>query len=347
MNSSLPLLSCNSSRAETCGVEPQSPALTVFLSLVFLGGILLNSFSLWIFCFRMPQWSSGTILQFHLALSDAIGTPAAPFLAAYFSLGSTWPFGQFLCQLMVIFLSTHLYGSIFFLMLISVHRYVAVVHFSKSSPIRRRGFVKKLCLGVWLALLALGLTFFGFLKTSQVGNHTLCLSIHQGELTGAYFAVNFVLLVPGFLVPFGVSATCYGLLLCSLSKMNTINQKAWAVKAKSLRMIAGSVAIFAVCFVPLQVARTVGVVLKNFFPDRCSLLQWTEVAYYASWVLAGANCCLDPVLYCFGSRKFTQTFRSSLRRVGVRFRDGAAEPEEGESASQSVTSGGTASARAP
>ncbi|XP_041098519.1 P2Y purinoceptor 4 [Polyodon spathula] len=320
-----------------CPAEPQSIIIPVFLVLVFLGGFILNSASLWIFWFRIPHWNSGMILQFHLVLSDAMVIPAAPFMAIYYSLGSHWPFGQFLCQLKAFFLSTHLYSSIYFLMLISVHRYVAVVHYTRVSRMKSKDFVHKLCLGVWFFLSIKGMALFFILETSEVGNRIKCLSIHQDQLTGVYFVMNFVLLVPGFLLPFAISVTCYSLLVSSVSKMKTNTLKGKVIKSKSLKMIAVCMSIFVACFTPLHVARTLGVVVKKFFPSACALLTQVESAYYISWTLAGANCCLDPMIYCFGSEKFNKTFRGSLNRIGFRFHRPAAARGM-DSTSQSMTS---------
>ncbi|MBN3299456.1 P2RY2 protein, partial [Amia calva] len=332
----------NDSAAEPCMVEPQSPVLSVFLCLVFLGGLLLNCFSLWLFWFRVHHWTPGIILQFHLALSDALMTPSAPFMVFYLSLGSHWPFGQFLCQMKVFLLSTHLDGSIFFLTLISMQRYVTVVLYNQRSRLKNRAFVCKLCCGVWLLLLLKGLMFFLMFKTSQAEsrehgqNHTLCLSVFQMELMESYI-IGFVLLVPCFLLPFGVSLACYSLLACSVSKVNSSTPKGRSVKAKSLRMITICVVIFTLCFIPLEVSRTLGVVFQKVFRDRCSLLQSVETAYYVSWILAGANCCLDPLIYCYGSRKFTKAFRSSMRKIGVQLEEQSPTENELDTTSQSMT----------
>uniref|UniRef100_A0A8C7TTY8 G-protein coupled receptors family 1 profile domain-containing protein n=1 Tax=Oncorhynchus mykiss TaxID=8022 RepID=A0A8C7TTY8_ONCMY len=279
-----------------CTVEPQHISITVFLLQVFLVGFLLNSFSLWVFCCRIPQWSSGAVLQFHLAVSDAIITPVAPFIATYFVMGSHWPFGAFLCKLKIALLFIHFYGSILFLTLISIHRYVAVVQFKQGSCMKRKVFVH------------------------QVGNRTLCLSIHQRDYIETYFAINFVLLTLGFLMPFSVAVTCYVQIARSVSRININTFKGRGIKAKSRKVVAMCLVIFGLCFMPLNVIRTGAVVLKKYFPEQCILLQ-VETSYYYSWVLAGANCCLDPLLYCFGSHNFVKAIHRSLRKCDVKFKE--------------------------
>ncbi|XP_029916561.1 P2Y purinoceptor 2 [Myripristis murdjan] len=306
---SLPPLN-SSNESESCPVQPQHVSINVLLNLVFLLGFLLNSFSLWVFCCRMPRWNPGTMLQFHLALSDAIATPATPMMAVYFAMGSHWPFGQFLCQVKIALLSSHFYGSTVFLTLISIHRYVAVVRFNRGSCMKRKAFVKKLCAGVWFVLLIQAVIYAFILPLGKAGRNNQCLSIHQKDLTEAYFVINFILFIFGFVVPFLVSAFCYKRLASTLTHLNVSTAKGLVVKVKSQRMIGVCLVIFGLCFLPLNMTRTVGVVLKKYYPQQCHVLLRFETAYYASWILAGVNCCLDPVLYCFGSQRFMATFQS-------------------------------------
>ncbi|XP_014826485.1 PREDICTED: P2Y purinoceptor 4-like [Poecilia mexicana] len=302
-------LTTNSSPSH-CQGENQHFALTFFLCLVFFIGFLLNMFSLWVFCCRFPCWTSGTTLQFHLALSDAIATPVTPMMAVYFAMGNDWPFGRFLCQVKIALLSSHFYGSTIFLTLISIHRYITVVHFNKSCRFKRKAFVQKLCACVWCLLAIQALVYAILLPPSKEKGSSQCLSIHQRNLTDFYFIINFFLFIFGFLIPFSVSAVCYGRLANTLTNLNSSTAKGLKVKLKSQRMIGVCLLIFGVCFLPLNIVRTLGVVLKKFFPEKCDVLQQIETAYYTTWILAGVNSCLDPVLYCFGSQNFRDAFQS-------------------------------------
>ncbi|XP_072521075.1 P2Y purinoceptor 2-like [Salminus brasiliensis] len=317
-NNSILLNSMKENSSVSCPVVSQHISIAVLLCLVLLLGLLLNIFSVWVFLRRMPKWKAGTILQFHLAISDAIICPLAPFIMVYFALGGNWAFGSLMCRVKIALLTTHFYGSILFLTLISVHRYVSVVYHSQDSCLKQKDFVKRLCAGVWLFVLIKGVVCFSLLDISTVGNHTVCLSIHQGENIEVYFAMNFVLLIPGFLVPFTISLFCYIRLARSLSSINICHQKGKQIKSKSQKMVAICLVIFGLCFLPMNVVRTMIVVVKKYFSSNCDLLLQVETAYYASWVLSSANCCLDPLIYCFSSENFTKAVRSSLRKIGAR-----------------------------
>lgn len=302
-----------------CPMKPQHISISVLICLTFLVGLLLNVFSLWVFTCKTPEWTSNTVFQVHLAVSDVIICPMGPFMAVYYHTAN-WPFGKALCQLKIALMTFHIYSSILFLTLISIHRYVVVVCYNQDSYMNRKNFVQKLCFGVWLLVLVKGTVLAMILDTSTVNNHTLCLSIHQDQYTNSYFIANFSVLIPGLLLAFTVSVICYSLLVRSMSRLDTSHDSGQAIKKKSCKMVTVCLAIFVVCFTPMNVVRSVGLVVKKFFPSNCSLLLKLETAYYVSWILAGANCCLDPIIYCFSCQKFTKTFRISLRRIGLRLK---------------------------
>ncbi|XP_072289587.1 P2Y purinoceptor 2-like [Eucyclogobius newberryi] len=293
---------------ETCLPATSHSSITVLMGLVFFVGFILNVFSVWVFCCRLLSWSAGTVLQFNLALSDALATPVTPLMAVYFAMGNEWTSGRFLCQVKIALLSSHFYGSTIFLTLISVHRYTAVVHFNKRCFMKDKSSIKKLCAGMWLLLFALSLVYAFILPTTKEGKSRQCFNFSQKNLTNTFFAINFVLFTVGFLLPLGISASCYFCLSDTLTRLNTSNPKGLKVKLKSQRMIRMCLVIFGICFLPMNVIRTTGVVLIKYYPQRCSALQSVQTAYYASWIFAGVNGCLDPLLYCFGSHSFREAF---------------------------------------
>ncbi|XP_075042198.1 P2Y purinoceptor 4-like [Mixophyes fleayi] len=292
-----------------CKPQPINVFISIGLSLIFLVGFALNCISLWIFWFRVKQWDSTVVLQFNLAISDAIITPAAPAIIIYF-VADHWTFGTFLCQFKVFLLSTHMYGSIIFLTLISIHRYFTVAHNVKRTALTNKSFITKLCFVIWGCLCLHGIPFFLLLKTSEVHGVTKCFSIHQNENALSYFVLNSVLLLFGLLVPFSVTLVCYSLLSRYILKVNPMNTLSKVMVSKAVQTIFFSLIIFIVCYIPIHITRTMGVAIIQFFPTSCSLLERLEVAYYITWLLAETNCCLDPILYCFASERFKYTFTS-------------------------------------
>ncbi|XP_072289001.1 P2Y purinoceptor 2-like [Eucyclogobius newberryi] len=298
----------NSSDFESCQPRPQPMSIPVLTCLISFIGFILNVFSLWVFCCRLPSWSAGTVLQFNLALSDILATPVTPLIAVYHAMGNGWPFGKVLCTVMVAFLSAQFYGSTIFLTLISFYRYKVVAHFNKSSRMKNKSFIKKLCAGVWLFLLAHSLVYGFATPSTKVGKITQCYSFSQRSQKNSLFIISCVLVSVGFLLPLSISATCYIRVKNALARLNNITPNTLKVKLKSQHMIRMCLIIFVICFLPMNVIRTTAVVVLKFYRVQCHVSDHLQTAYFASMVVAGLNCCLDPLLYCFGS----QTFRDAV-----------------------------------
>lgn len=296
-----------------CMPQRLHPAIPALGTLLLLGCILLNGMSFWVFCFRIKQWDSGTILQFSLVLGDVLIIPVAPLRISYLSLGNQWPFGEFLCQFEVFLHSMHMYSSIYFLTLICIHRYFVVARYKSKSVWKKTSFLRKLSLFVWLVLFFQGLPFFFLLKTSVIDGSAKCLNIHQSELSSVYYFYNTVLLVISFLLPFAISLTCGALLGAAIAKVAKKSSRGKKMKSRSLQMITVSLVIFAICFGPLHICRTIGVIVK-YYGMSCKLLHQVEVAYYVSWVFTMANTCLDPLIYVFANDKFRRSFADSFRK---------------------------------
>ncbi|XP_055017754.1 P2Y purinoceptor 2-like [Boleophthalmus pectinirostris] len=300
----------NSSDSGICLPSAEHMSIPVLMCLVFFMGFLLNVFSLWVFCCRMSSWSTGTILQFCLALSDALGAPVTPLIAVYFAMGNDWPFGKVLCTVKIALLSSQFYGSTIFLTLISFHRYKVVVHFNKSSRMKDKSFIKKLCAGVWLFLITHSLVYGFGVPATKEGEVTHCFSFSQVSLKNSFFIIGCVLVSVGFLIPLSISATCYFRVKNALTCLNNITAKSLKVKLKSQRMIQMCLIIFIICFLPMNVIRTTAIFMMKFYPEHCHVLHQLQTAYYVSWIIAGLNCFLDPLLYCFGSQNFRDAFPS-------------------------------------
>lgn len=297
----------------TCRPQELHPAIPTLLALLSVGGLAFNAISLWIFWFIQKRWNAGTLLQFNLAVMDTIVLPVTPLMVVYFALGNHWPFGQFLCQLQVFMLSTHLYGSIYFLMLISVHRYQATIHYHVQSLWRQKTFLKKLIVVVWAVLLVQGLPIFFFLKTTVIDGSVKCLSIHQSELSSLYLIYSIILGLLGFLLPFGVSCTSYVMLGSYIARISQANLRGRLMKTKSIQMIVVALVIFGVCFMPLHVCGLVASIAR-YQHMSCQFLHAVQVAYFISVVFTMVNCCLDPFIYNFANEKFNQAFLHALKR---------------------------------
>ncbi|XP_068104746.1 P2Y purinoceptor 1-like [Hyperolius riggenbachi] len=292
-----------------CQPQPVNPFIPVFLSFIFFIGFMLNCVSLWIFWFKVKQWNAMVVLQFNLAITDAFITPVVPLIITY-CLTGRWSFGVFFCQFKLFILSIHVYGSIYFLTLISIHRYFSVTRNVKRKALTKKTFVTKISVVIWGILMFQGLPFFFVLETSEIHGVTKCLSIHQTDHINLFFVWTWLNLFYGLLIPFSVTLACYSLLIRYLFKVKPMNALSKVMLSKSVMTVFVSLIIFIICYIPNNVTRVVAASFAWIFPDHCSLLEKSEDAFNITAAILGTNCFMDPILYCFASDNYRATFTS-------------------------------------
>ncbi|XP_060613738.2 P2Y purinoceptor 2-like [Anolis sagrei] len=302
----------NTTNATQCPPVELHLVIPTLLSVFSLVGLVFNGFSLWIFWFVIKHWNSGAMLQFSLALADSMILPLAPLMVTYFYLGSHWPFGEFLCQLLAFLLNTHFYGSVYFLTLICIHRYQVIVHYNSKTLWRRRSSLKKLILVFWFLLFLQGLPLFFFLKTSVISGKVKCMSILQSEMSSLYLAYG-ILRGTCFLLSFAITFISYMRLGIYIANINPASLRGQVMKTKSIQIIVLTLLVYAVGFVPVHVCMTVAAIMR-LYEISCTLLNHIQIAYYVSVVFSVVNSCLDPFIYNFANEKFHKFISQFLKK---------------------------------
>ncbi|XP_068104076.1 lysophosphatidic acid receptor 6-like [Hyperolius riggenbachi] len=292
-----------------CQPQPVNPFIPIFLSFIFFIGFVLNCISLWIFWFKVKQWNAMVVLQFNLAITDAMVTPAAPLIIIY-SLTDRWSFGVFLCQFEIFILSIHVYGSMYFLAVISIFRYFSVAQNAKRKVLTTKPFIKNLCLIMWGFLICQAIPSFFVVETSEVHGVTRCLSIQQTDQTRLFYILTWVVLFVGLLIPFFITLASYSLLIRYLLRVKPMNSLSKVMLSKSVMTIFVTLMIFIICYIPNNITRVAVITIASFYRDNCSLLENVENVFNITAAIMATNCLMDPILYCFASDKFRTAFIS-------------------------------------
>jgi hypothetical protein len=91
-----------------------------------------------------------------------------PFLVASYVMRDRWVFGDFMCRLVRFLFYFNLYGSIFFLTCISVHRYLGICHPMRTVMLETERAVKWTCVLIWAVVFALTCPIFRFAQSGYV-----------------------------------------------------------------------------------------------------------------------------------------------------------------------------------
>ncbi|XP_041029911.1 apelin receptor B-like [Carcharodon carcharias] len=324
--------------------EPSYVLIPCIYLLVFVLGLAGNGTVIWASWQPRAQRKSADAFIAHLALADLTFVLTLPLWAAYAARGYRWPFGPVLCKLSSYLVLLNMYSSVFCLTCLSVDRYQAIVGSAAGagggrSP--RRGPRKR---GLWLAaswasagVLALpALVFRGAVElpwggeeeeVEEVGGgggpQTVCdmdLSpLGQDEEVQAAWLAAFGLSSTsfGFLLPFAVMASCYGLVGSALSShFQGGGARRRRRRRRLLSVILSLVLAFGLCWLPFHLLKTLvtldGLALLEL---PCGLRALAAVAHPYTTCLAYVNSCLNPLLYAWLDPDFRARCRRSLRRL--------------------------------
>ncbi|NP_001006591.1 P2Y purinoceptor 2 isoform X1 [Sus scrofa] len=308
-------------------------------------GLSLNAGALYIFLCRLKTWNASTTYMFHLAVSDALYAASLPLLVYYYARGDHWPFSTALCKLVRFLFYTNLYCSILFLTCISVHRCLGVLRPLRSLRWGHARYARRVAAAVWGLVLACQAPALYFITTTAQGGRITCHDTSAPELFSHFVAYSLVMLSVLFAAPFAVILVCYALMARRLLRpaYGTAGGLPRA-KRKSVRTIAVVLAVFALCFLPFHVTRTLYYSFRTL-DLSCHTLDAINMAYKITRPLASANSCLDPVLYFLAGQRLVRFARDAkpptdatptaqaCRRLGLRRSHGTDTKRTEDSAS--------------
>ncbi|NWW38600.1 CLTR2 protein, partial [Panurus biarmicus] len=272
----------------------------MYLFIFFLGAVG-NSLSIYVF-FQTSQRTSVNIYMQNLAISDLMFVITLPFRASYFLLGSRWIFGDILCRIMTYTLYMNMYCSIYFLTVLSMVRFVAIVHPFKRGKLTDMKYARITCAAIWIFVLAAASPLLNK-GIAGYGNSVKCLDLHPSSAPRLLMVNSFVLVV-GFILPFGTIVFCYVFAIRALLKSRTPQSKRAICHRKALLTIIITLCISLICFLPYHVLRTVHLMYSS-----CSQANLHK-ALVVTLCLADMNSCLDPFLYYFTAENFKAKARS-------------------------------------
>ncbi|KFU90693.1 Cysteinyl leukotriene receptor 2, partial [Chaetura pelagica] len=275
----------------------------MYLSIFFLGTVG-NGLSIYVFFQPLKRKTSVNIYLQNLAVSDLLFVITLPFRATYFLLGSHWIFGDIICRIMTYTLYVNMYGSIYFLTVLSVVRFIAIVYPFKHWKITNMKYARIICTAIWVFVLAACSPLLGK-EMAGYRNPAKCLDLHPSS-TFRVLLMNSFALIMGFILPFCTIIVCYIFAIKTLLKSMTLQRKKPVCHKKALSTIIITLILFLICFLPYHVLRT-----AHLMYSSCSQANLPmHKALVVSLCLAAMNSCLDPILYYFAAEDFKVKIKS-------------------------------------
>ncbi|XP_057562277.1 CX3C chemokine receptor 1 [Hippopotamus amphibius kiboko] len=267
--------------------------LPILYSLVFAFGLVGNLLVVFALSNSQKSKSITDIYLLNLALSDLLFVATLPFWTHY--LVNEQGLHNAVCKLTTAFFFIGFFGGIFFITIISIDRYLAIVLAANSMNNRTVQHGVTISLGVWAAAILVAAPQFMF--TKQKGNE--CLGDYPEVLQEIWPVLrNIEVTFLGFLLPLLTMSYCYFRIMRTLFSCK--NHK----KAKAMRLIFLVVIVFFLFWTPYNVMIFLETLnLYNFFPS-CDTKRDVKLALNVTETIAFTHCCLNPFIYAFAGEKF-------------------------------------------
>ncbi|KAK5866298.1 hypothetical protein PBY51_020499 [Eleginops maclovinus] len=292
--------------------QGSSTLMTALISLtVFMVGLTGNTLAIYVVLRYAKMKTVTNIYILNLAVADELYIIGLPFLTTQNVL-SYWPFGTFLCRVVMTADSMNQFTSIFCLTVMSIDRYLAVVHPIRSTKWRHPRVAKVVSAAVWAVSFVVVLPVVIFSDVQDTFNSC---NMNWPEPKNAW-STAFILYTAtvGFFGPLLIICLCYLLIVI---KMKSSGLRAGFTKRrrserKVTRMVVVIVVVFVLCWLPFFIINIVNLVV--IIPES----SITAGIYFFAVILSYANSCANPVLYGFLSDNFRQSFRKVLCVGSVR-----------------------------
>ncbi|XP_053535494.1 C-C chemokine receptor type 1 isoform X2 [Ictalurus punctatus] len=283
-----------------------SHILPVLYSLFFVVGFLGNMLVLWVIL-RGPQMKSMTdVSLLNLAIADLLLIFSLPFLAHY--ARDTWVFGRAMCTLVLSVYYIGFYAGIFFIVLMSIDRYLAIVHAVFILRIRTKIYGILASLVVWIIAIAASFPELLYLGVKENGTEVVCSAYpkiqesHNDVRSAAFFKMNIL----GMLIPLSIVGFCYSMILQKLQTLRKSGKLA-------IRLVAAVMVVFFCCWIPYNIAAFIKALeLKRILPPECELSKTIQLMLQVTEAIAYSHSCLNPFLYVFVGQKFRRNLAKLL-----------------------------------
>ncbi|XP_041799095.1 C-C chemokine receptor type 2 isoform X1 [Chelmon rostratus] len=294
----------------TCDQDP-SPDLTdratvlpVLYYTLFCLGLLGNATVLWFLLRHIRLKTMADVCLLNLALSDLILAVSLP-LWAYNSQSVA------ICKLMTGVYQLGFYSGTLFVTLMSVDRYLAIVHAVAAMRARTLSYGITASITIWVISVSVAIpqVIFASLEIDPDDNSWQCQPLYPEDMQRFWKMLrNFSENLVGLFVCLPIMIFCYVKILVVLSKSR--NSK----KDRAAKLIFTIVCVFVVCWVPYNVTVFLQTLQLFEILSNCEASKNINSAMNFAEIIALSHCCVNPVIYAFVGEKFRKSLGNVLAR---------------------------------
>ncbi|XP_043973878.1 C-C chemokine receptor type 5 isoform X2 [Gambusia affinis] len=284
-------------------------------AIFFLLGLLGNSLVIWVIACGVRLRSMTDVCLVNLAMADLLMVCSLPFLAH--QARDQWLFGDAMCKMVLGIYHIAFYCGIFFICLMSIDRYLAVVHAVYALKARTRTSGIAAAAITWVAGFLASFPDLIFLKSQTTVNGSQnCYpefpqTLPDDDSSSLHYWRVFSLLkmnILGLFIPVFILGFCYSQIICRLLSTQSS-------KKQAIRLVFVVVSVFFCCWFPYNVATFFSALELLHVYTACESSKAIRLALQITEVIAYSHSCLNPILYVFVGEKFRRHLIRLINRA--------------------------------
>ncbi|KAJ0002604.1 hypothetical protein NQD34_007753 [Periophthalmus magnuspinnatus] len=199
-----------------CGEEwtriDMSTLIPAIFSIISIFGTVGNVLAISVLAHSSTPKSVANTFMVNLCVADLLFLLSLPLWAAYYSQNYNWTFGRVTCKICGALLNFNLYASIFFIMCMSIDRYLAIVHPLRSLSARDPKIAIFTCILVWVLACLCSAPTLALRDIHAIPELDVkaCGIKYPNETW--FFALAWMKVIVGFVLPLIVICCCYGVI---------------------------------------------------------------------------------------------------------------------------------------
>uniref|UniRef100_A0A8C8SB99 G-protein coupled receptors family 1 profile domain-containing protein n=1 Tax=Pelusios castaneus TaxID=367368 RepID=A0A8C8SB99_9SAUR len=283
-----------------------SQFLPPLYSLVLIFGLVGNALVVLILIKYKRLRSMTDVYLLNLAISDLLFILSLPFWAYY--AAREWDFGNAMCKILTGVYYTGFYSGIFFIILLTLDRYLAIVHAVFAIKARTVTYAILTSVFIWGIAILASLPGLIFYKAQKESSHFTCsphYPLEQESIWKQFQTLKMNIL--GLIVPLGIMIFCYAEIIKTLLRCR--NEK----KHKAVRLIFIIMIVYFIFWAPYNIAVLIHTFQNSFSLNNCESSSQLELAIQVTEAIAMIHCCINPVIYAFAGEKFRKYLSTFFR----------------------------------
>ncbi|XP_023416158.1 C-C chemokine receptor type 3 isoform X2 [Cavia porcellus] len=281
--------------------------LPSLFSLVFIVGLLGNITVIVVLTKYQKLKIMTNIYLLNLAISDLLFLFTLPFWT-YYVHWNKWVFGHFMCKIISGLYYVGLFSEIFFIILLTIDRYLAIVHAVFALRTRTVTFGIITSVITWVLAVLAALPEFMFYGTQGHFEVLFCGPSYPEKKEHHWKRFQALRMnIFGLALPLLIMIICYTGIIKTLLRCPSKK------KYKAIRLIFVIMVVFFVFWTPYNLLLLFSAFDLSFLDD-CERSKQLDMAKHVTEVIAHTHCCINPIIYAFVGERFQKYLRHFLHR---------------------------------